>query len=122
MPELSFFLFLAFFGFWVWALLDVLATDTEECRNLPKVAWLLIVFFLGPLGGAIWTLFGRPPKGSWMPRPTDLSRPRRPVGYEDEPTFASRPEITDRRSQELDRRLDEWEAEQRAKREHESDT
>jgi hypothetical protein len=117
-PEISFFVFLAFFGFWVWALLDVLAT--EECRNLPKVAWLLIVFFLGPLGGAGWILFGRPPKGSWMPRTTDFSRPRRPVGYEDQPDFTARPEITDRRSRELDRRLEEWEAEQRAKRDRES--
>ncbi len=120
MPEISFLLFLLFIGFWIWALLDVLATGTADCRNLPKVAWLLIVFFFGPVGAGAWTLLGRPPKDSWMPRPTDLSRPRRPVGLEDQPDFASRPEITDRRSRELDRRLEEWEAEQRAKRDRES--
>jgi Phospholipase_D-nuclease N-terminal len=118
-PEISFVLFLAFFGFWIWALLDVLATGTGECRNLPKVAWLLLVFFLGPLGACGWTLLGRPPKEHWLPRATDLSTPRRPVGYEDRPDFSERPEITDRRSQELDRRLEEWEAEQRTKRDGE---
>lgn len=117
MPEISFLLFLVFFGIWIWGLLDVLATDTDACRNLPKVAWLLIVFFFGPLGVAAWGLLGRPPKGSWLPKVTDFSVPRRPVGIEDRADYTERPEITDRRSKELDRRLDEWEAEQRAKRE-----
>ena len=120
MPEISFLLFLVFFAIWVWALLDVLSVDAGDCRNLPKVAWLLVVFFLGPLGAAAWALAGRPPKGSWIPRVTDLSGPRRPVGAEDRIDFTNRPEITDRRSLELDRRLEEWEAEQRAKRERES--
>ncbi len=119
MPEISFLLFLAFFGFWVWALLDVLATDADASRNLPKVAWLLIVFFFGPLGAVVWIMFGRPPKGSWLPKVTDFSSPRRPVGYEDQPGFTARPEITDRRSQELDRKLEAWEAEQRAKHDRE---
>ena len=119
MPEISFLLFLAFFAIWVWALLDVLSVEAGECRNLPKVAWLLIVFFLGPLGAVAWSLGGRPPKDSWIPRVTDLSGPRRPVAVEDRPDFTHRPEITDRRSRELDRRLEEWEAEQRAKRDRE---
>jgi hypothetical protein len=109
-------IFLIVFAFWIWALLDVIATDSEACRNLPKVAWLIIVFLLADIGAVAWILFGRPPKGHWMPRTTDFAAPRRPVGFEDQPDFAERPEITDRRSRELDLRLEAWEAEQRARR------
>ena len=108
--------FLIVFAFWVWALLDVIATDSQACRNLPKVAWLIIVFLLADIGAVAWILFGRPPKGRWIPRPTDFAAPRRPVGFEDRPDFTERPEITDRRSAELDLRLEAWEAEQRARR------
>jgi len=123
------FLFLIFFGFWVWALLDVIATDSDQCRNLPKVFWLVIVVLLADIGAFAWVLLGRPPKGHVLPRTTDFSAPRRPIALEDQPQYTASPaEITDRRSQELDRRLDEWEAEQRAKKadvengKHEGDT
>jgi Phospholipase_D-nuclease N-terminal len=109
------FVFLFFFAFWVWALLDVIATDSEETRNLPKVLWLVIVVLLADIGAFAWVLLGRPPKGHWIARPTDFSASRRPVGVEDLPSYTSTGEITDRRSRELDRRLDAWEAEQRAK-------
>ncbi len=109
-------IFLVVFAFWIWALLDVIATDSDDCRNLPKVAWLVIVFLLADIGAVAWILLGRPPKGRWMARTTDFAAPRRPVGYEDRPDFTERPEITDRRSRELDLRLEAWEAEQRARR------
>jgi Phospholipase_D-nuclease N-terminal len=108
--------FLIVFAFWIWALLDVIATDSEACRNLPKVAWLIVVFLLADIGAVAWILFGRPPKGRWMARSTDFATPRRPVGFEDRPDYAERPEITDRRSAELDLRLEAWEAEQRERR------
>jgi hypothetical protein len=103
-------------AFWIWAILDVIATDSALCRNLPKGVWLLLVLVLADIGSIAWLLLGRPERGSWKPGSTDYSAPRRPVGYEDEPGYSATPEITDRRSAELDRRLDEWEAEQRAKR------
>ncbi len=85
------------------------------CRNLPKGIWLIVVVILADIGALAWLLLGRPAKGSWRPVSTDFSS-RRPVGYEDQPRFNATPEvITDRRSEELDRRLDVWEAEQRAK-------
>jgi hypothetical protein len=110
-------LFLLFFGFWVWALLDVIATDSDRCRNLPKGLWLILVVLLVDIGAFAWVLLGRPPKGHVLPRATDFSAPRHPIALEDQPQYSSSPiEITDRRSQELDRRLDAWEAEQRAKK------
>jgi hypothetical protein len=85
------------------------------CRNLPKGIWLILVLILPDIGSLAWLLLGRPEKGSWKPGSTDYSAPRRPIAYEDHPRYSSTPEITDRRSEELDRRLDDWEAEQRAK-------
>ncbi len=113
--EASGLVFILVFAFWVWAVLDVIATDAELCRNLPKGVWLILVVVLADIGALAWLLLGRPAKGSWRPVSTDFSA-RRPVGYEDQPRFNATPEvITDRRSEELDRRLDAWEAEQRAK-------
>jgi hypothetical protein len=108
--------FLVLFAFWVWAILDVIATDSGLCRNLPKGVWLILVLLLPDIGSLAWLLLGRPEKGSWKPGSTDYSAPRRPIAYEDHPRYSATPEITDRRSQELDRRLDAWEAEQRVKK------
>ena len=111
------FVFLILFAFWIWAILDVIATDTRLCRNLPKGVWLILVLLLPDIGSLAWLLLGRPEKGSWKPGSTDYSAPRHPIAYEDHPRYSATPEITDRRSQELDRRLDAWEAEQRRARE-----
>ena len=108
--------FLLLLAFWVWALLDVIATEAELCRNLPKGIWLILVLVLPDIGSLAWLLLGRPEKASWRPGSTDFAKPRRPVGYEDHPRYSATPEVTDRRSAELDRKLDEWEADQRAKR------
>jgi len=107
---------LLLFAFWIWAILDVIATDSALCRNLPKGVWLILVLLLPDIGSIAWLLLGRPERGSWRPGSTDFSAPRRPIAYEDDPRYSPTPAITDRRSEELDRRLDEWEAEQRAKR------
>jgi hypothetical protein len=103
------------FAFWIWAILDVIATDAELCRNLPKGVWLILVLILPDIGSLVWVLLGRPERGSWRPGSTDFAAPRRPVGLEDDPRYSATPAVTDRRSEELDRRLDEWEAAQRAK-------
>ena len=107
--------FLVLVAFWIWAILDVIATDSGQCRSLPKGVWLILVLLLPDIGSLAWLLLGRPEKGSWKPGSTDYSAPRRPIAYEDHPRYSATPEITDRRSQELDRRLEAWEAEQRAK-------
>ncbi len=115
MPEVDGLVALVLFAFWVWALLDVIATDATLCRNLNKGVWLLIVLFLPDIGALAWLLLGRPEKGAWRPGSTDYSASRRPVGVEDHPRYSATPAVTDRRSAELDQQLDAWEAEQRAK-------
>ena len=107
---------LALLVFWIWGIFDVITTDAERCRNLPKLAWALIVIILGSIGALIWVLLGRPERSSVgsgdLPR-----RPRaRPVGLEDRPEWTAAPSTSPssrEHSEELDRRLAEWEAEER---------
>ncbi|HZP28716.1 MAG TPA: PLD nuclease N-terminal domain-containing protein [Acidimicrobiia bacterium] len=108
--------FLLLFAFWIWALFDCIATDGALCRNLPKGIWLILVLVLPDIGALAWLLLGRPEHARWRPGSTDSSSSRRPLGVEDSPGFGARPDapVSDRRSAELDRVLEQWEAEQRA--------
>jgi hypothetical protein len=103
--------FVVLFMFWIWALLDCVATDSAVCRNLPKPMWILIVLFLPDIGSLLWVLLGRPEKASWRPGSVDYASPRRPIGPEDAPRYSATPIITDRRSKELDAELERWERE-----------
>jgi hypothetical protein len=78
--------------------------------------WLILLLLLFDIGALAWVLLGRPPKGSWQPGSTDFSADRRPVGLEDDPSYSTRPVVTDRRSQELDRQLEQWEKDEQQKR------
>ena len=101
-------------GFWIWALFDCISTDSALCRNLPKGFWLILVLFLPDLGALAWLLLGRPERAGWRPGSTDYAAPRRPVGLEDHPRYSEIAGVTDRRSEELDQRLEEWEKQQQA--------
>lgn len=101
------------FMFWIWALLDCIATDSALCRNLPKPMWIVLVLILPDIGALAWVLLGRPEKASWRPGSTDYTAPRRPVGLEDSPRYSASPTISDRRSEELNLELDRWEREQK---------
>src|SRR4051794_11657565 len=101
--------------FWIWAILDVISTDSAVTRNLPKMTWLIIVIILPDIGAIAWLLLGRPERANWRPGSTDYAAPRRPVGLEDSPRYSASPEVSDRRSEELNRELERWEREQRAK-------
>lgn len=47
-------------GLWIFCLVDVILTPEGDCRNLPKLAWLLIVLFLPDVGSILWLVVGRP--------------------------------------------------------------
>jgi hypothetical protein len=51
-------------GVWIFCIIDVITTPENQCRNLPKVIWLLIVLLLAALGSIVWLVAGRP----WVPR------------------------------------------------------
>ena len=51
---------LVLLGLWLFCLFDVITTADAECRNLPKLVWLLIVLMLPDIGSLIWLIAGRP--------------------------------------------------------------
>jgi hypothetical protein len=92
--------FLAFL-LWVYALFDAIAAESSLVRNLPKMAWIFLVLFFGPIGALAWIILGRPEGVGWRPGSSDYSAPRRPIAPEDEPDFIQRMEER--------RRLQAWE-------------
>lgn len=79
---------LALFALWIWAVLDVIATDRALARNLNKMVWLLLVILVPTLGAVAWIALGRPAGAGFSPGAT-TSRPQRrqrqpaPRGLED---------------------------------------
>ncbi|HEY3924904.1 MAG TPA: PLDc N-terminal domain-containing protein [Acidothermaceae bacterium] len=45
---------------WIFCLVDVIVSKEDECRNLPKLLWLLIVLMLPDVGSLLWLIAGRP--------------------------------------------------------------
>ena len=56
--------FLVLLAFWLYALYDAITTNEAVVRNLPKVAWVIIIILLFEIGAAAWFLLGRPSKAS----------------------------------------------------------
>jgi hypothetical protein len=56
--------FLILLAFWIYALYDAITTNDVLVRNLPKVAWVIIIILLFEIGAAAWFLLGRPSKAS----------------------------------------------------------
>ena len=96
-------------GLWLFAIFDVIATDASLCRNLPKGVWLILVILLPDVGSVAWLALGRP-RTTTAPHTTPPPHWRRPVGVEDSNDYVSR-------SEELNRRLEAWEEEQRRRNE-----
>ncbi|MDP3892161.1 PLDc N-terminal domain-containing protein [Nocardioides sp.] len=48
------------FALWVYCLVNVIGTPDGKARNLPKVAWLLLVLFFPLVGSIAWLVAGRP--------------------------------------------------------------
>ncbi len=49
---------------WLFCIIDVITTPDAQIRNLPKLAWLLIVIVLVDLGSIAWLVAGRNWSGS----------------------------------------------------------
>lgn len=46
--------------FWLWALVDVILTDSMLVRNMSKGTWLFLVLMVPTIGAVAWVFFGRP--------------------------------------------------------------
>ena len=91
--------FLLILGLYVYALIDLATSPSDEVRSLPRLVWLLVILVIPVLGAVAWLVLGRPVSApgngggglrSRLPRP----EPRGPSGYaagpiapDDDPEF-----------------------------------
>jgi hypothetical protein len=81
---------------WVFCVVDVMTTPSQQVRNLPKLAWVFVVVLLMDIGSIAWLIAGRP----WNLSTRDVTirtkgapdRPRkaaarRPTSPDDDPEF-----------------------------------
>jgi len=96
---------LVLLGLWIFCLIDVITTPEGDCRNLPKLAWLLIVLILPDIGSIVWLIAGR----NWNRQPANLPYKgnvgRRPAGPG--PRRASNPDDDEEFQARLRARVDE---------------
>jgi hypothetical protein len=82
------YLYLLFFvvalAVWVYALFDVIGSDADAVRLLPKTAWVVVVLLLPKLGALAWFALGRPRRAE-LPGPV---RPPSPFPEYDHPNRA----------------------------------
>jgi hypothetical protein len=78
MPLFDGVLGLFFLGLWIFCIIDVITTPEGQSRNLPKIAWLLIVILLMDVGSIAWLIAGRAWNGE--PRVPLAKAPTRPAG------------------------------------------
>lgn len=53
----------ATFALWVFCLVDAIGSPSDRVRNLPKVAWVLLILFFPLVGSIVWLAAGRPQSG-----------------------------------------------------------
>jgi hypothetical protein len=72
----------------VFCVIDLIQTREDEVRNLPKIAWLLLILLFPPIGSIAWLAAGRPQPGQarrsayepTMPAYPEYDRPGRAAG------------------------------------------
>lgn len=75
---------------WVYCIFDVIATDENSMRNMPKIFWLLVVIFVPTVGSIAWLVLGRPARAGFRPGEPTYEPPPRVLGPEDSPEFMLR--------------------------------
>jgi hypothetical protein len=51
---------IATFALWVFCLVDAIGSRSDRVRNLPKVAWIILILFFPFIGSIAWLVAGRP--------------------------------------------------------------
>ena len=77
-------------GVWIFCVIDAITTPPEACRNLPKIAWVLIVILLMLPGAIVWLVAGRPwgvARTPRAPQQVRVAAPRKVVAPDDDEEF-----------------------------------
>jgi hypothetical protein len=53
----------ATFALWVFCLVGVIGSPADRVRNLPKLAWVMLVLLFPLVGSIAWLVAGRPARG-----------------------------------------------------------
>jgi hypothetical protein len=67
---------------WLGCLVDVICSDEDRVRHLPKLLWLMVVLLLPLFGSLLWLVLGRPQGVAEIlasKSAPQYSRPTRPV-------------------------------------------
>jgi hypothetical protein len=68
---------------WLYAMMDVYATDPAVTRRLSKRVWLIVVLLTAGVGAVAWLALGRPLNAGWAPGDSKVRQRTRFVGPED---------------------------------------
>jgi len=103
----------------IYALIDCIQTDESEIRGLPRIGWIALIVLIAVVGPIAWLIAGRPRRGkSLITRLPGLAGPgssrpgpadHRQVAPDDDPEFLGQLGGTNS----YDRRLEEWEQDQK---------
>lgn len=129
-------LFLVVLAVWLYCLLDVVSSDRDRVRGLPKGAWIAIVLLTFEIGAVAWLVFGRPRgpepgrtprlgssrRTSWPERPGRIPsaeggafRRPGPLAPDDDPEFLAR--LDRQAAADHEKLLGSWEADLRRREE-----
>jgi hypothetical protein len=101
---------LLFLALEIFCLIDVIVSDEDRVRHLPKIAWFLLILFLPFIGSLIWLFVGRP-KAATSGGRSPYERPTAAFPEYDRPGRASG--VTPESDEEFLRRVRERAEEQR---------
>jgi len=63
---------------WIFCVIDSISARQDEVRNLPKVAWVIIVLLFPFVGSIAWLVAGRPQLGERRLQAGERSQPEFP--------------------------------------------
>lgn len=104
----------------VFCLIDVITSDDQRVRNMPKVVWALLILFFPLIGSIAWLVAGRPQKAavgrSPYERPAsdfpEYDRPGRAAGLSPESDAEFLRKVRERAEDQRRRHAEQQKAEQ----------
>ena len=66
---------IATFALWVFCLVDAIGSRSDRVRNLPKVAWIILILIFPFIGSIAWLVVGRPASTDTRPSAYERSQP-----------------------------------------------